>query len=121
MRIFVADDSAVVRDRLVVMLSDLPNVDVIGVADNVSKALESVRRLTPDVAIVDIRMPGGSGFDVLDDIKKRLPETVVIMLTNYANEQYRKRSMEGGADFFMDKSSEFDRIPRVLAEMGSTE
>ena len=77
MKVFIADDSEVVCERLTTMLSELPGIEIIG------QSIESIRRLHPDVVILDIRMPGGSGIDVLEDIKKTNTAPVVIVLTNY--------------------------------------
>ena len=118
MRVLIADDSVVVRDRLVAMLSELSGVDVVGVASDTPGAIESLGRLQPDVVVVDIRMPGGSGFDVLNEVKQREPSPVVIMLTNYAYPQHRARAEEAGADFFLDKSEQFERVPELIKELG---
>ena len=75
--------------------------------------MESISRLQPDAVILDIRMPGGSGIDVLKKIKKNYPSTLVIMFTNYPTAQYRKRCLDLGTDFFFDKSTEFDKIPNL--------
>ena len=65
MKVFVADDSAVLRERVIEMLSDLPGIEIIGHAQDVSETLTAIKKLNPDVVILDIRMPGGSGMDVL--------------------------------------------------------
>lgn len=74
-----------------------------------------------DVVILDIRMPGRNGLDVLRDIKEGSPESKVIILTNYPYPQYRRRCMEEGADFFFDKSSEFEKVTEVLEKYLSDE
>ena len=61
-------------------------------------------------------MPNGSGIDVLKHIKKDNPDLIAIMLTNYPYPQYRKRSIERGADFFFDKSTEFEMVLEVLKQ-----
>jgi len=113
----VSDDSEVVRRHLVAMLSELPFVDVVGEARNVAATLETVQRVQPDVVILDIHMPDGSGLQALKHIKRELPETKVIMLTNHANAFYRRACMNAGASFFFDKSTEFERVGDVLSEM----
>jgi len=67
--------------------------------------------------ILDIRMPGGSGIDVLEDIKKINAAPIVIILTNYPYPQYRKKCMAAGADYFFDKSSEFEKVTEVLKKL----
>ena len=115
MKIFIADDSDEVRKRIVAMLSDLERIDTIGQAENVQDAIASIREFGPDVVILDIRMPGGSGIDVLEGIEKKNQVPIVIMLTNYPHSQYRKRCMEAGADFFFDKSVEFEKVIEVVS------
>jgi DNA-binding NarL/FixJ family response regulator len=115
--VFIVDDSPVVRDRLLAMISELPNVEVVGQADVAFEAINSIRRLRPSVVVLDISMPGGSGMYVLETVKKDQPVPVVIMLTNFAHEQYRQKCLQLGADYFFDKSTEFDRVTQVLREM----
>lgn len=112
--VVIADDSAAVRERLVSMLSELKGVEVTGQAQNVEEAIASIRTLKPRAVILDIRMPGGSGINVLQNIKREQPSPVVIILTNYPYLQYRKKCLEAGADFFFDKSTEFNKIPQVF-------
>lgn len=114
MRVFVADDSAPVRERIVSLLEEIPGVEVVGQAEDALAARALVTALQPDVVILDINMPGGSGIEVLQDIK-RLPRAPrVIMLTNYSQPQYRTRCLEAGADEFFDKSTEFEKIRGAL-------
>jgi DNA-binding NarL/FixJ family response regulator len=120
MKVFIVDDSQAVRERLVTLLKDMDDVEVVGQAGDVRKAVESIQATRPEVVILDIRMPGGSGIDVLQAIKADYPAPVTIMLTNYPYSQYRKRCMEAGADFFLDKSSEFHKVPQVLAQLSQT-
>ena len=115
-KVFIVDDSKLVSDRLIVMISELPGIEVVGQAKNAQEAIDSIQKLKPGVVILDIRMPEGNGFDVLEKIKKDKSDTLVIMLTNYPYPQYRKRCMELGADFFFDKSSEFNKVIEVLKE-----
>jgi DNA-binding NarL/FixJ family response regulator len=116
LKVFISDDSATVRERLVTMALDLPEVDVVGQAKDVPGTLEAVRRIRPDVVILDIRMPGGNGIEVLREVKKMNPAPRVIMLTNFAYAQYRKKCEQAGADFFLDKSTESDKLPQALEQ-----
>jgi DNA-binding NarL/FixJ family response regulator len=116
-KVFIADDSAIVRERLVTMLDELVGIDLVGQAGNVSQAINAIRRLKPDAVILDIRMPGGSGINVLQAIKQAVPAPMVIVLTNYPYPIYRERCLQVGADFFLDKSTEFDQIPALLVQL----
>jgi DNA-binding NarL/FixJ family response regulator len=115
--VFIVDDSPVVRDRLAAMISELPDVEVVGQADIAFEAINSIRRLRPTVVVLDISMPGGSGMYVLESIKKDQPNPLVIMLTNFANDQYRQKCLRLGADYLFDKSTEFERVTEVLRTM----
>lgn len=118
-KIFISDDSPVVRVRLTNMLSDVKGIDLIGEAANVQDSIDEILRLRPDVVILDIRMPGGSGIDVLKRIKSDDYAPVVIVLTNYPFPQYRKICTDNGADYFFDKSNEFHRVLEVLKNLHS--
>jgi DNA-binding NarL/FixJ family response regulator len=112
-KVFIVDDSAVLRERLITILSELKGIEIIGQAKGPLEAQEAIPKLKPDVVILDIRMPGGKGIDVLENIKKGKSPPIVIMFTNYPYPQYRKKYMDAGADFFFDKSTEFDKITEI--------
>ncbi len=117
MKVFIVDDSEVIRERLASMLSEITGVKIAGYAKDKDEALKLILKSEAQVLILDIRIPGGNGINVLNKIKKENPSLIVIMLTNYPYPQYRKKCMEGGADYFFDKSTEFDRIPEVLEQL----
>ena len=105
MRILIVDDSPVVRERLTALLAELEGVEVVGQAQDVVGAVAAIRALRPDVVTLDIRMPGGNGIEALAEVKKVQPAPIVIMLTNYPYPQYRKKCLDAGADYFLDKST----------------
>ena len=117
MKILIADDSTVVRDRLVTLLTDVNGIEVVGQAKDATEARNLAEELRPDVAILDLRMPKGSGADVLRDIKKLDPTPKVIVLTNYPHPENRKKCIDRGADYFFDKSTEFKKVVSVLRGM----
>jgi DNA-binding NarL/FixJ family response regulator len=117
MKVFIADDSPIFRERLHSMLSEVAGITVIGEAGNVPEAIQSIHALQPDAVILDIRMPGGSGLDVLKHIKEFSSIPVVIMLTNYSDPLYRKTCMALGAEYFFDKSSEFKEARKVCEQL----
>jgi DNA-binding NarL/FixJ family response regulator len=116
LKVFIADDSLIVRERLVMLLDELAGVEMVGQAENVAEAISVIPNLQPDAVILDIRMPGGSGIDVLRHIKQDGVGPIVIMLTNYPYPGYRQKCLNAGADYFLDKSSEFDQIPNLLEQ-----
>ena len=115
--VFLADDSALIRERLPGMLAEITGVEVIGQAADGIEAINSVRELKPDVVVLDIRMPGKNGMDVLRELKKFEPTPCVIILTNYPYPQYRKKCLDMGADYFLDKSADFDSLFTVLKQL----
>lgn len=114
MKVFIADDSKPLRERLVEMLVELPGIEVVGQADNAKSAMQLIQTLKVDAIILDIRMPGGNGIELLKEIKQKHPSILVIMFTNYPYDQYRKRCMDLGADFFFEKSTEFEKLMEVF-------
>jgi len=113
-RVYVVDDSDFVRERLIEMLSELEEVEIVGETGDPQEALAAIGEMVPDAVILDIRLPGKSGVEVLRDLKKEKPSPIVIILTNYPYPQYRKECTEAGADYFLNKSSEFNKIAEVL-------
>lgn len=117
MRVFIADDSRVVRERLIALLSEVPEIEIAGHAQDAREAVGSILRLKPDVVILDIRMPGGSGIGVLQDLRQMTPAPIAMMLTNYPYPQYQKKCTDLGARFFFDKSTEFEKAVEALKEL----
>ena len=114
-KVFIVDDSAIVRERLIELLADLPNVQIAGQAGLAVDAIAGIRAQSPDLVVLDISMPGGSGIGVLETIKKQPKAPVTIMLTNFVQPQYRQRCMQLGADYFLDKSS-FERVLEIVRD-----
>ena len=114
MRVLIADDSEALVQRLTAMLAEVGGVEIVGRAGTVEEASQATRNLAPDVLILDICMPGGSGITVLEGMKKDAVNPIVIVLTNYGYPQCRKKCLESGARFFFDKSSEFEKVGEVL-------
>ena len=118
MRLFIADDSEILRSRLVDLVSEIQGIDIVGEAKNCKDALKAVEILNPDVVILDIRMPGEDGMLALEGIKKTKKwNPTVIIFTNYPYLQYRKRCIDAGADFFFYKALEFEKLIDLLKNM----
>ena len=115
--VFLADDSAFIRERLPAMLAEITGVEVIGLAADGIEAVNSIGKLKPDVVVLDIRMPGKNGMEVLQELKEFEPAPCVIMLTNYPYPQYRKKCLDMGADYFLDKSADFDGLFTVIKQL----
>jgi DNA-binding NarL/FixJ family response regulator len=116
-KVFIVDDSKIVCERTQQMLINIAGVEIVGQAHNAQDAIASISEAKPDVVILDIRLPGQSGIDVLKDIRAKKLPIRVIMMTNYPYPQYRKKCKELGADYFFDKVAEIEMIPNVIAEL----
>jgi YesN/AraC family two-component response regulator len=121
LRVFIADDSLLIRERLAALVSGLEDTELVGQAGETPEAMEAIQRLKPDVVILDIHMPGGSGLQVLKTIKQAESAPVAIMLTAYSYSQYRRSCMQAGAEYFFDKSTEFNRVSQVLEQLRMAE
>jgi DNA-binding NarL/FixJ family response regulator len=99
------------------MLLTSAEVEIAGEADNPHEGIKDIQRLKPDAVILDIRMPGGNGIDIIEDIKRINSHPIVIIFTNYPHRQYREKCMDLGADFFFEKSRDFDKVPEVLEQL----
>lgn len=114
LKVLIVEDSEVVTRRIRNMLKEISEVDVVGEAVNGTEALAITEVMNPDVVLLDIHLPGINGIEVLKKIKESGHRTKVMMLTNYSDFHHRKRSKEAGADYFFDKSIEFEKVPEVL-------
>ena len=99
LKVLLADDSILVRERLAAQVARIEGVEVVAQTGDVPTTLETIQKLAPDVVILDIRMPGGSGIQILETVKTERPALTAIMLTAYPLPQYRERCLESGADF----------------------
>lgn len=114
--IFIVEDSAAVKERLIETVAEIPNARVVGSADAVASALEGMKTAQPRVLILDIQLRGGSAFRLLKQMRAaglNRPEAIIIV-TNYPSDDYRTASRECGADHFFDKASEFHKVREVL-------
>ena len=117
LRVLVADDSGALRERIIRMLSTIQNTGVVGVASDGVEAIEEINDLKPDLVILDLQMPRMGGIDILPAIKAVRPSPLVMVLTNYATYRHREVSTKLGADYFFDKSTEFDKAIEVIESL----
>jgi two-component system response regulator DevR len=116
-KIIIVDDSELIRQRLEEQLTAIENVQIVGQAEDAYSAVTMIAKTHPDVVILDVRMPGGSGIDVLRAIKKEGSPPKIIMLTKYPYPQYREKCLELGADYFFDKATEFDKAIELIRKL----
>lgn len=105
MRVLVADDHRDFRKAVSDYLRCLPNVVVVGEADDGVDVIDKTERLDPNVVLMDISMPRRNGLDAMRIIKNRWPAVKVVIATMHDSEMYRSQAMEAAADGFIIKSS----------------
>ncbi|HEX5463249.1 MAG TPA: response regulator [Burkholderiales bacterium] len=121
LRVYLVEDSALLRDRIIGSISEIDHVEVIGYADTEDDAVHEIRDAHPDVAIIDIRLREGSGINVVLAINRMQFTTApkLVVLTNYSFEEYRDKCLAAGADFFFDKSDELHRVFELLENLAA--
>ncbi|GGJ99166.1 DNA-binding response regulator [Streptomyces camponoticapitis] len=118
-RVLIADDEPMIRAGVRAVLSTSPDMDVVAEAGDGRDAVELTRRHRPAVAVLDIRMPGLDGIEAAAEIRATVPETNVIMLTTFGEDDYILQALGGGAAGFLIKSGEPEELiagVRAVAE-----
>jgi DNA-binding NarL/FixJ family response regulator len=113
-RVLIADDHALVRAGIRALVEKIDDVVVVGEAGTGSEALELVRQLRPNLMLLDITMPDGGGFEVLDQIMKKHPEIRVIVLTVHEAGEYAIRALREGAAGFLPKSAASTELEQAI-------
>jgi DNA-binding NarL/FixJ family response regulator len=120
-KVIIADDSTPIRERIVKLLSDIPNVEIVGeTIDGIETAVQ-VRKLKPNIVILDLQMPKLSGLEILPRLKEIEPSPVIVVLTNYSTSPMKAMCTRKGADFFFDKSTEFEKAIDVIEGMSTAQ
>lgn len=114
MKIVVADDQAAVREGLVTLLSTMPGLDVVGSAADGEEAVALVAQLTPDVVLMDLRMPRVDGIQATQRVRTDHPATQVVVLTTYADDESILHALRAGAIGYLTKDATRDHIRRAI-------
>jgi two-component system, chemotaxis family, chemotaxis protein CheY len=109
-RVLIVDDWELIRKLLDRSLTEAQGVEVCGHASNGLEAVEKYRELKPDVVILDISMPGMSGVEVLETIRKHDRSTMIVMFTADPSAELRDRCLAAGADHFLSK----DNVSKIV-------
>ena len=116
LKLLIVDDSVIIGSRLRALLMPFENISIIGHAENFKEASAIIDTMHPDVILLDIEMPDKSGIDLLTEIRLMHSQAKVIMCTNYVNPYSKNLCLQLGADYFLDKSNEFEKIPSLLRQ-----
>jgi DNA-binding NarL/FixJ family response regulator len=113
-RVMLVDDHEVVREGLKALLNRRETMTVVGEAGNVAQAIEVAAKVRPDVVVMDLRLPDGTGIEACREIRSQLPETKVIMLTSYADEDAVMASILGGASAYLLKQTRGSQLAEAI-------
>lgn len=113
-RILIADDHAIVREGMRMLIAQQPDMEVAGTAGNADDAIALANAVKPDVAILDITMPGGGGIPVLDFIRGRHPGTRVLMLSMHKDPAYVRTALSKGASGYLTKTAAHSELAAAI-------
>jgi DNA-binding NarL/FixJ family response regulator len=121
LHLLVVDDHEVVRQGLVAMLDRRPNFQVVAEAGTVAEAIEMARRFQPELVIMDVRLPDGSGIEACREIRAEFPSTRVVMLTSYPDEEAVFSAIVAGASGYLLKQVRARDLVAALEAVGRGE
>lgn len=116
-QVLLVDDSPIVCGRLSALINQLHRPIRVAVAADGVEATQLFIQLHPAAVVLDLELPGESGFDLLAQFKLRNPACMVIVLTTYAYPEFRENALRLGADHFFSKAMEFERVTEVLSAL----
>ena len=116
-KILIADDHPIVRQGLKQILSEEPDIEVVGEAQNSQEVLELVRKQHWDIVVLDITMPGRGGLDVLKELKHERPKLPVLMLSVHPENQYAVRALKAHASGYLTKDSAPEELVKAIRKI----
>ena len=117
MKILLVEDSRILRERLRGIIGAIPMASLVAETDNAEDARSLLERHRPEVAVIDLRLRGGSGLSLLAHVRAVHAATTLIVLTNCAQPEYRTKCIELGAHYFFDKSKGIAAFALLLADL----
>ena len=119
--LLIVDDHEVVRQGLVALLGRRPEFNVVGEAGTVAEAIDAARRFKPDLVIMDVRLPDGSGVEACREIRSEMPDTRIVMLTSYPDEDAVLSAIIAGASGYLLKQVRARDLVAALLAVGRGE
>jgi DNA-binding NarL/FixJ family response regulator len=120
LRVFLVEDSELIRGRIRAGLADIPGLRTVGYADTAADAVREVLALRPDVVLLDLNLREGNGMEVLRSLREGAPEIDIYFCSNYVAAPWQSMALRLGARDVFDKSTEFGRVKDVLARRAAS-
>jgi DNA-binding NarL/FixJ family response regulator len=114
MKLLIVEDSEHIRASLVALMECIPGVGSICTAESLADAMHCARTTLPTMIVLDLQLPDGLGIELIDPMKHLAPDVQIAVLTNHANAFNRRHCIAVGADWFFDKSTEFDALIEIV-------
>lgn len=121
-RVLIAEDQELIRQSIEIMLTNKPDIAIVGTAENGTETIRLARKLIPDVILMDIRMPGIDGVECTEIIKESMPKVKIIVLTTFDDDEYVFNALKNGASGYLLKGisiAELVQAIRTVAEGGA--
>ena len=117
MTVLIVDDSPLILTKITELLEEFRAITTLKTCGSYAHAVHELDTCLPKIALLDINLPDKSGIELLKYVKAKSPETTVIMFTNHSTSYYRTLCLNLGANYFLDKSQDFDNIPLILTSL----
>jgi DNA-binding NarL/FixJ family response regulator len=117
LRIMLVEDSAILASHVTELIEKMPDMQLMGIADNQKDAIQMVADVQPQVVILDLHLREGNGFGVLRGMPRMETPPSVVVLTTFGLPEYRRQAEKLGVSAFLDKSSDYHLLPGLLCEM----
>ncbi|MGH3168902.1 MAG: response regulator [Trebonia sp.] len=117
--VLIVDDQKIVREGLVSLIGLLPGITVVGAATDGDDAVRQALDLRPDVVLMDLNMPHRNGVEATAELRRTLPETAVVVLTTYSDDEWVFSALQAGARGFLTKDAGADEIRRAITDVAA--
>ncbi|MBC9711075.1 response regulator transcription factor [Streptomyces sp. TRM66268-LWL] len=116
-KVLLAEDQSMVREALAALLGLEPDIEVVAQAARGDEVLDAVRAHAPDVALLDIEMPGATGLEAAEQLQAAFPDLKVVILTTFGRPGYLRRAMESGASAFLVKDAPAAQLAEAVRKV----
>lgn len=119
LKVFLADDHPLLRMALRLSLTQKKDIEVVGEASDGYTAVEKIQSSIPDIAVIDVEMPGLSGIRAIRILRKTFSDMKIVVLSTYNKEEYIRDAIQAGADGYILKRVGIDELVRIIRELGA--